>query len=330
MVLAPALTATGLAGERERGLLEGVQLSRMSPVQILWGKMLSALSFIVLMMPVALPITATCFFLGGMAPHELIVMTLLQLLTAANGASIGLFFSARSRRAQGALASAFVFTAAWSLGSYLAFGQWLDSTVLMAPNSTWLELLWILAIGILGWSSPIAATIDVINPHAQTIMSRLPFGGLFIYMPLWMVNIAVQLLASAVLLWLGTRALRRPMPDLVMTDRRWTDPVRERYAQLMAASAARAANARERAASRLARKAGNALLWELPLHKLIRFRNPILQREVRGKFRWRAGFPRGHCVPGVLRPDSGGPLCHASSKPCSTRHRALAHGGLWP
>jgi ABC-type transport system involved in multi-copper enzyme maturation permease subunit len=108
-----------------------------------------------------------------------------------------------------------------------------------------------------------------------------------------MVNIAVQFLVSAVLLWLGTRSLRRPMPDLVMTDRRWTDPVRERYAQLMAASAARAANARERAASRIARKAGNALLWELPLHKLIRFRNPILQREVRGKFRWRAGSLAG-------------------------------------
>lgn len=293
MVLAPALTATGLAGERERGLLEGVQLSRLSPVQILWGKMLSALSFIVLMMPVALPITATCFFLGGMAPHELIVMTLLQLVTAANGASIGLFFSARSRRAQGALASAFVFTAAWGLGSYLAFGQWLNSAPLLAANSTWLELLWILAIGILGWSSPIAATIDVIDPHAQIMMSQLPFGGLFIYMPLWMGNIAVQLLASAVLLWLGTRALRRPMPDLVMSDRRWTDPVRERYAQLMAASAARAANARERAASRIARQAGNALLWELPLHKLIRFRNPILQREVRGKFRWRAGSLAG-------------------------------------
>jgi ABC-type transport system involved in multi-copper enzyme maturation permease subunit len=65
--------------------------------------------------------------------------------------------------------------------------------------------------------------------------------------------------------------------------------VRERYAQLLAASAARAANVRERAASRIARQAGNALLWELPLHKLIRFRNPILQREVRGKFRWRSG-----------------------------------------
>jgi ABC-type transport system involved in multi-copper enzyme maturation permease subunit len=113
MILAPALTATGLAGERERGLLEGVQLSRLSPVQILWGKMLSALSFIILMMPVALPITATCFFLGGMAPQELAIMTLLQLVTAANGASIGLFFSARSRRAQGALASAFIVTAMW-------------------------------------------------------------------------------------------------------------------------------------------------------------------------------------------------------------------------
>jgi crotonobetainyl-CoA:carnitine CoA-transferase CaiB-like acyl-CoA transferase len=50
----------------------------------------------------------------------------------------------------------------------------------------------------------------------------------------------------------------RPRDDRPALDR----PVRERYAQLMAASAARAANARERAASRIARQAGNALLWE--------------------------------------------------------------------
>jgi ABC-type transport system involved in multi-copper enzyme maturation permease subunit len=289
MILAPALTATGLAGERERGLLEGVQLSRLSPVQILWGKMLSALSFIVLMMPVALPITATCFLLGGLAPHELTITTLLQLVTAANGASIGLFFSARSRRAQGALASAFIVTALWGLGSYMAFEQWQAGAWALGPTTEFLGWLWALGTAIIGWSSPIVATIDVIAPRSLRALNTLPFGDLFTYIPLWTVSIAVQLIGSAILLWLGTRSLRRPLPDLMISERRWTDPVRERYAQLMAASASRAVNARERASSRLARQAGNALLWELPLHKLIRFRNPVLQREVRGKFRWRSG-----------------------------------------
>jgi hypothetical protein len=68
----------------------------------------------------------------------------------------------------------------------------------------------------------------------------------------------------------------------------------------MAASAARAANARERAAQRMTQRAGAALLWELPLHKLIRFRNPVLQREVRGKFRMRRSSLGASLFQGVI------------------------------
>ena len=45
LLLGPALTAPSLAGERERGLLTPVLLSRLTPLEIVWGKWLSAMSF---------------------------------------------------------------------------------------------------------------------------------------------------------------------------------------------------------------------------------------------------------------------------------------------
>ena len=98
MLLAPALAATSLSGERERGLLEGVQLSHLAPRQIVGGKLAAVLSQIALLFPITLPMFATCFLLGGVAPAELFTALALQLSTAVFGASLGLFF----RRERGA------------------------------------------------------------------------------------------------------------------------------------------------------------------------------------------------------------------------------------
>jgi hypothetical protein len=203
------------------------------------------------------------------------------------GASVGLYFSARSRRAPGALATAFVFVGVWSMGSYAAYGEWQSGAPLFGPPTQWPGLVWGLVNGALGWTNPVVAALDLINPISAQAMWALPFGWIFKTVPLWAVNIGLQLGLSVLLLWMATRALRKPLPDVSMSDQSLTDPVRQSFTRLMEASAARAANARERATQRMAQRAGAALLWELPLHKMIRFRNPVLQREVRGKFRMR-------------------------------------------
>jgi ABC-type transport system involved in multi-copper enzyme maturation permease subunit len=212
MILAPALTAAGLAGERERGLLEAVQLSRMTPFSILFGKMMSALSFIALMMPVALPIIATSFLMGGVSPQEIVLTALLQFVTAATGASLGLYFSARSRRAPGALATAFIFVGVWGMGSYTAFNEWQNNAPLFGPQSNWPGLLWGFVTGVIGWTNPIVAALDLIDPISPQRMWAKPFGWIFKTVPLWAVNIGLQLGLSALLLWMATRALASRYP----------------------------------------------------------------------------------------------------------------------
>ena len=99
LLIAPALTATSIAAERECGLLEGMTLSHLTPRHIVAGKLLAALSFMLLVLLVALPIVTTCFIMGGVAPTDLFLATLLQAVTAINCAIMGLLCSAWSRRA---------------------------------------------------------------------------------------------------------------------------------------------------------------------------------------------------------------------------------------
>ena len=54
-------------------------MSRLTPLQIVTGKLLSALSFIGLMMVVPLPSIAICFLLGGVSPGEFCLAALLQM-----------------------------------------------------------------------------------------------------------------------------------------------------------------------------------------------------------------------------------------------------------
>ncbi len=333
MLLAPALTATSIAGERERGLLEAMQLSPLSPARIVSGKLLSALSFIALMMPVALPVFAVCFFTGGVSPQEFAEVAALQFGTAATGAAIGIFFSARSRRAQGALAGAFIFIAVWGWGSYLAFGEWANG-IAGALNTGWRIPGADAAITFFGWSNPLFAVYDVIEPNrnpltgASGALLLRRFGWILLDVRLWQINLAMQMLLCGALLWSAARTLRKPLPDLMLSDRSWTDPARAWLARHMAAREALAIKARERAATRLAHRAGNALLWELPLHKFIRFADPILQREVRSKFRWRRGslwttlFQMGLAFIGIC-------VYLGALSAAFDRGRARRRGGRW-
>lgn len=106
LLLGPALTAPSLAGERERGLLAPVLMSKLTTWEIVWGKWLSAMSFAGLLLLVPLPVMALGFILGGVSPGEFGVLALLQTATLGAGAALGLAYSATSARPFNALAAA--------------------------------------------------------------------------------------------------------------------------------------------------------------------------------------------------------------------------------
>jgi len=95
ILFAPALTAGAVSMEREQQTLDLLLLTRLSPMNIVLGKLISSLSFILVIMLCVMPIAALSFMLGGVDPGQFGWSMLVILSTVALYGCIGVFASSR-------------------------------------------------------------------------------------------------------------------------------------------------------------------------------------------------------------------------------------------
>jgi len=267
MLLAPSLTATSIAGERERGLLEGLQLSRLSAPRIIAGKMLSALSFIALMMLVPIPIVALCFLMGGVSPGEFGAALLVQAATAGVCAAIGILCSAWSRRAGSAMSASMGWVIVWGVSSAIA------RFLTMIPPLNFV-LKYVCAV--YAMTNPIYASLDLLDANFARNFGTpgftwwLPLG-----LPPWLLTVFLLSLVTLLLCRLAAWGVRKPFGEQY-----W----RERTAAPQAASRAVPGGQTTAQATTPTRRGGR---WEMPFAAALRFANPVLQRELRSRLRVR-------------------------------------------
>lgn len=91
-MISPTLTASAICGERERGTLDILLSTKMSPLSIILGKLLASLSKVVLLIIASTPVFAITLSLGGVSIVNIIQMILLYIMTAIFCGSVGLFF----------------------------------------------------------------------------------------------------------------------------------------------------------------------------------------------------------------------------------------------
>ncbi len=107
----PGLTAGAIAGERERQTLLPLQVTLLRPRNILVGKVLAGMSFMLLLLFASLPVMMVAYLLGGIRPLDglkgvgivCVIAVLLTLMVTA--------LSALTRRVQTATLLAYGFTA---------------------------------------------------------------------------------------------------------------------------------------------------------------------------------------------------------------------------
>jgi ABC-type transport system involved in multi-copper enzyme maturation permease subunit len=96
--IGPALTSGAISSERERKTIDLLRASLLSAGSIVFGKLGSAVAFLLLLIFTALPVQSLAFFLGGVGMAEIGVSTLMLVVTAIFLCSLGLFFSSLSQR----------------------------------------------------------------------------------------------------------------------------------------------------------------------------------------------------------------------------------------
>ena len=281
LLLGPALTATTIAGERERGLLEMLQLTPLSARRICGGKMLSVWGFVTLLMFAPLPMTALCFLLGGVSPQEFCAALALQFTTALFGLSVGIWASAWSRRATTAMALAFGVVIGWGVLTFFVF-------IAHQMRSPWVNL------GSAGsaWQSFLLDGLWRTNPLFVFIMeaenSRANMSWFSIYTPFryadWVFCGALQIAISAALLKSATRALWKPLDDESSTR----SVKKSRRAQR---NEAVSATQSDQIANDIAPVIAQSSTFGIAAFTRFRSGNPVLEREVRrwGRMR-RAGI----------------------------------------
>ncbi len=101
-LITPVLTSGSIAGEKERQTYDLLVASLLTPWQIVWGKLVSALAFALLLIVAIVPVMSLAFLFGGIGLTEVLIAIVGLVVTALLYATIGLFWSARLQSSLGA------------------------------------------------------------------------------------------------------------------------------------------------------------------------------------------------------------------------------------
>jgi ABC-2 type transport system permease protein len=124
IALAPAFTAGAISLEREKQTLDMLATTPVSSLSIVIGKLLSALTYLFILIFASIPLTALVFVFGGVSPDEVIRGYAVLLATALGLCSLGLFWSALMRRTQAASIATYFAVLAVTVGSFFVFYFW--------------------------------------------------------------------------------------------------------------------------------------------------------------------------------------------------------------
>jgi ABC-type transport system involved in multi-copper enzyme maturation permease subunit len=283
MLLAPVLTATAITGEREKGLLESLHLSRLPAREIVAGKLASALSFVALMIVITLPITATCFLMGGVSPEEFLLVLSIHAATAICCASIGLAVSSWCKSGMVAIVLSIVAVATWcGLAFAAAVGAF--GRTLPWPWPQIFEFFF--------KAHPLTAVLEIIGVFAGRAGPPWTIGATG-----WSVCLIFLTALTLVNLWLAAKGTKR----LAFDNRRieWQQLKRD----LKTPDASNLTTARDRSTPDVkAAPAPKTRRFEFGFLAHRRFSNPVLGREVRSCFRPRSTSLAMLIIAGVLLP----------------------------
>lgn len=93
LFITPSFTSTTINGEKERQTFDLLLCSRLSPLSLIGGKLLSGLTNSLLLIAGALPLFSLVFFFGGVSPVEALVALVIFVVTAILVATVGIFCS---------------------------------------------------------------------------------------------------------------------------------------------------------------------------------------------------------------------------------------------
>lgn len=191
--MTPGLTAGVISGEREKQTLNILLTTQQSSMAIVLGKLVSSLSFMVLLVFATLPVYSIVFLYGGISPVQLVSVFMFYLLVMFVMGSFGVFFSSIFKKTMISVIVTYgmVMLMFGGTGIIAIFMQ----MILMGSGS--------LSIGMILGLNPMATLIAIFNPDFSDQI--FGYGS---RLQLWHVFVPVYTVISVLLLWFSARFLR--------------------------------------------------------------------------------------------------------------------------
>jgi ABC-2 type transport system permease protein len=105
--IGPGLTSGAITSEREHRTLDLLKTTLLTPRELVLGKLGAAVIYLLLLIFTVLPIQSLAFILGGVGPAEIIISTILLIVTAVFFSTLGIFFSSFLKRTLAATISSY-------------------------------------------------------------------------------------------------------------------------------------------------------------------------------------------------------------------------------
>jgi ABC-2 type transport system permease protein len=161
----PAVTAGAISGEREKLTYEMLLATPLRSGSILWGKLISALSYVALLIFAAIPMASMVFIFGGVTPRDMVkTLAILVAVTATFGV-IGIFMSAWLKRTGRATVLSYLTILALLIGPIFIY-------ILVGVLQQTEPPRWILV------ANPVSALFSALSPASPTDGAAGVFWGL--------------------------------------------------------------------------------------------------------------------------------------------------------
>ncbi len=214
--IGPGLTAGAITAERERQTFDLLRTTLLSARSLVLGKLGSAFTYLFLLILTALPIESLAFLLGGVGIAEMVVSSLMLVVTALFFCTLGIFFSSFMKRTLTATVSSY----AASVGSFLflviifLLGEYISrlSSNKIGPVREYLLtiMMWFF-ISTNSFLAAIGSEAILVDNQTLFIGKQSLFGGTSYYLlSPWVIYVIFYLLLTALMIFLSIRKVKRP------------------------------------------------------------------------------------------------------------------------
>ena len=120
--MVPGLTALSVVGERQSQTFNLLQITQITPLGIVLGKLFSSISYFLVLILAVIPLLGLPLAFGAIGLVDVLVVLAMLVLVVAMQASVSIWVSSRAGSNRGAVALSYVLAVAIFFGSFVLMG----------------------------------------------------------------------------------------------------------------------------------------------------------------------------------------------------------------